>query len=458
MRKITQTPRVLLIAEAANPTFVSVPLVGWSLSRAIAAKVSCLVVTQVRNRQAFLDQGLLEGQDFVALDTERIAKPLYRFSQFLRRCGLGWTSTTAVAAISYYAFEHRLVQQLGSRVMAGEFDLVHRITPLSPTVPSGAIARLCQRAGVPLLLGPLNGGVPWPKQFRRAQHLEGEWLAYVRGAYRFLPGYRRTLESASVVLVGSQATQEQIPERWRCKCVYVPENAIDPSKFIRSSSHSSPVPLRIGFVGRLVPYKGADMLLEALAPFVRDGRVIVNIYGDGPEAGRLRDLIACEQMASGATLRGWVPHQELAGLLSQDHMLVFPSIREFGGGVVLEAMALGVVPAVVGYGGPGELVTEDTGFTIPLGSREEIVAGIRRIVDSVLSCPESLDDLRHAGMMRVREHFTWDAKAAKVLEVYRWVRGQRDFSPADEPGFSSMPSAQATVASGSRRFSRSAPE
>lgn len=444
--------RVLIVAEAANPSFVSVPLVGWSLARAIAARVDCVVVTQVRNRQAFLDHGLVEERDFLALDTERTAKPLYRFSQFLRRCGLGWTSTTAVAAISYYAFEHRLVQQLGPRVMAGEFDLVHRITPLSPTVPSGAVAKVCERAGVPLLLGPLNGGVPWPKEFRRAQHLEGEWLAYVRGVYRLLPGYRRTLKFASVILAGSQATHDQIPMRWRTKCVYLPENAIDPSKFTRPNGHSPPTPLRVGFVGRLVPYKGADMLLEALAPFVRDGRVIVNIYGDGPEANKLRDLISQENIASGATLRGWVPHQELAGLLSQDHLLVFPSIREFGGGVVLEAMALGVVPVVVNYGGPGELVTPESGFAVPLGSRQEIVEGIRRIVQGVLNRPETLDGLRQAGIERVKQHFTWDAKAEKILEVYRWVLGQRPSSPAEEPGFSSLPHEPPTMPVGRSEF------
>jgi glycosyltransferase involved in cell wall biosynthesis len=218
------------------------------------------------------------------------------------------------------------------------------------------------------------------------------------------------------------------------------------------------MPLRVGFVGRLVPLKGVDMLLEALAPFIREGRVTVNIYGDGPEASGLRDLISRESIGSGAILRGWVPHQELAGLLSQDHMLIFPSIREFGGGVVLEAMALGVVPVVVNYGGPGELVTPETGFAVPLGSRQEIVAGIRLIVQGVLDRPESLDGLRQAGIERVKQHFTWDAKADKILEVYRWVLGLRPSSPSEEPGFSSLPSERQSIPVGSPDFTMTGPE
>lgn len=109
-------------------------------------------------------------------------------------------------------------------------DVVHRVTPLSPTTPS-LMARRCRRAGVPFVLGPLNGGVPWPAEFREAQHREREWLAYVRDAYKLLPGYRSTREDSAAILVGSQATFAQLPECHRARAVYLPENAVDPARF-----------------------------------------------------------------------------------------------------------------------------------------------------------------------------------------------------------------------------------
>jgi glycosyltransferase involved in cell wall biosynthesis len=431
-------PRVLLVAESANPEFVSVPLEGWSHSVAISQLCDGLIVTQIRNRKAFLDAGMREGQDFHAIDSEWLAKPLYRVNRVFRRIGLGWTTTTAMASLAYYAFERALCQEFRDRLMDGAFDLVHRVTPLSPTIPSFYLSRLCERAGVPFVLGPINGGVPWPKQFRSALRSEGEWLSYVRSAYKLLPGAGRTLDTAAAIIVGSRDTCKQVPGRHQDKCVYIAENAVDPARFSLRSARFSQFPIRAAFVGRLVPYKGADMMLEALSELVRSGRIEINIYGDGPERTRLEAFCKRERIEGGVRFHGWVKHSELQGKLADNHIFVFPSIREFGGAVVLEAMALGIVPVIVGYGGPGELVTPQTGFAVPMGSRAQIVADVRAAVASVVDDPDVISGMREAGLERVRRHFTWDAKAKKVTEVYRWALGERGSRPEVDPGFDSL--------------------
>jgi len=111
-----------------------------------------------------------------------------------------------------------------------EFDIVHRITPLSPTVPS-LLARKCREIGVPFVVGPLNGGLAWPKGFEHVRRQEREWLSYFRGAYKLLPGYRSMRANAAAILAGSRDALEQMPREYRDRCFYIAENGIDVSRF-----------------------------------------------------------------------------------------------------------------------------------------------------------------------------------------------------------------------------------
>ncbi len=424
-------PRVLLIAEQANPEFVSVPLEGWSHSQAIAEVVEAHLVTQVRNREAILRAGLVEGEDFTAIDSEKVAARMHKLSGVLRGGkGKGWTTVMAMSAVSYAYFEKLVWKQFGDAIKRGEYDVVHRLTPLSPTLPS-SLAKKCKKAGVPFVWGPINGGVAWPKAFNAARRAEREWLSYVRDAYKLLPGYRATRQHAHTIIVGSTATHAQVPAAYHDQCVYIPENAIDPRKFVakRTRTAQPGEPIKLVFVGRLVPYKGADMLLDAVAELVRAKRVTVTIIGDGPERGKLETVIEREGLADGVTLAGWVEHAQLQHTLAEHDVFAFPSIREFGGAVVLEAMAVGLVPVVVDYGGPGELVTDRTGYRVAIGPREQIVADFRAAIQKIVDDPASLEPMSHAAMQRVEQAFTWSAKAHQVAAVYAHATGQSSQRP-----------------------------
>ncbi|KAA5546140.1 glycosyltransferase family 4 protein [Roseiconus nitratireducens] len=423
--------RVLLIAEACNPQMVSVPLVGWSHVDAVRKlpDIDALIVTQVRNREALLQAGLREDTDFVAIDSERIAKPAWKAASLLRGgSNKGWTTVTAIATLTYPYFENLIWKRFGSQIQDGSFDLVHRVTPLSPTAPS-RLAHRCRRAKVPFVLGPLNGGVPWPKQFDAARRREREWLSYVRSGYKLLPGYRQTRRDAAALMIGSQDTWQQVPQEYREKCVYIPENGIDPDRFSGRRNRQAEQPLRLVFLGRLVPYKGADMVIEAAADLIRSEQAVLTIVGDGPERETLERQAEMLGIGNGVRFVGRVPHEAVQQHLIESDLFVFPSIREFGGAVALEAMAVGLVPLVVRYGGLAELVTDQTGFTVEIGSRQEIIQQLRPVLERVAADPSLIETRSQAAHQRAMEWFSWEAKARQVREVYRWVLGQRSEKP-----------------------------
>jgi glycosyltransferase involved in cell wall biosynthesis len=427
---MTERVRVLVLAEACNPEWASVPLVGWSMARALAEVADVHLVTQLRNRDALRRAGLREGTDFTALDTEAVARPLCQIGSWLRGgAGKGWTTVTALSALGYYYFESEVWRRFGPRVAAREFDIVHRVTPLSPTVPS-LIASRCRKAGVPFILGPLNGGLAWPRGFERTRWQEREWLSYLRCVYKLLYGFRSTRRDAAALLIASKATWDDMPASYLPKCFYVPENAIDPRRFPHASRRGHGLPVRAVFVGRLVPYKGADLLLEAAAPGLRSGRLTLTVVGDGPQRPLLEALIRRLGVEAGVRLAGWVPHVRVREFLNDADVFTFPSVREFGGGVVLEAMASGLPPVVADYGGPGELVTAQTGWKVPIGPRGELVRQLRAALEDILQRPEGLAQKSEAAARRALTHFTWSAKARQVGQVYDWVLGRTPGPPA----------------------------
>ncbi|PZX13453.1 glycosyltransferase involved in cell wall biosynthesis [Palleronia aestuarii] len=417
----TSRPRVLVIAEAANPEMVSVPLVGYQLAAALRAVADIHVVTQVRNRAAFLAAGWTEGEDFTAIDSEAVAAPLHRFANAVVGQGRGWTARQAISALSYAWFERLVWRRFGDRIRAREWDIVHRVTPLTPTKAS-AVAPKCAAAGVPFVLGPLNGGVPWPAGFDAERRREREWLSYLRGAYKVLPGQGATMKAAAAILVGSRHTMSEIPAAHRARTIYLPENAIDPARFnARAAPGTSGGPLRGVFVGRMVPYKGPDMLLEAALPLLRDGLLTLEMIGDGPMLEGLRARAARDGVGRAVTFHGWLDHRDVQGVMAGCDLLTFPSIREFGGGVVLEAMALGIPPLIVDYAGPGELVRPDWGYTVPIGPRARIVADFAAELARLAADPTDLAVKGTAARARVDAVFTWERKARQVARVYEWV-------------------------------------
>ncbi len=416
--------KVLLIAESCNPKMISVPLVGFSQAKALAELADTHVVTHWRNGEDLRSVGWVEGRDFSTVDAEKPAKLAWWLGEKIAGRGKGWTLQTALFVPTYYYFEHLVWKAFGARIAAGEFDIVHRLTPLSPTAPSTLAAR-CKSVGVPFILGPLNGGVPWPKQFDSARRKEKEWLSYVRGAYQLMPAYRSTRGDAAAILIASRDTLKQMPAQYQRRCFYLPENAIDPNRFTLRRTHQAKRPIRVVFLGRLVPYKGADMLLEAIAPLAKDGSVVLDVIGDGPMMGELKELLVRLGSPANINLRGWVEHGKVQEWLAQADVFAFPSVREFGGAVALEAMAVGTVPIVLDYGGPAELVTEKTGFLVPMGNRQQIIHSFRTILADLAINPHKIEEKSHAALRRAREQFTWASKAVQTLEIYRWVLNPR---------------------------------
>ncbi len=278
-----------------------------------------------------------------------------------------------------------------------------------------------------MLIGPLNGGLPWPAYYPEIRKQEREWLAPVRGLYRWLPYHRSTYRHARGVIAGSVHTASEVPGWFRGRRYYVPENGVDPERIALGTGWRPPEPgtrFRFVTVGRLVPYKGMDLIVQAMARLTalrRDAEL--HVIGDGPFRTTLEALASESGLSSIVTFAGWVEHTKLQDHLRRAQAFVFPSLREFGGGVVVEAMGSGLPPIVVDYGGPGELVTDECGIRLPMAPREQLVSRLSESMESLLDDPDRCQRMSLAGIDRVRCSFTWPQKAAQIVTIYRDLLG-----------------------------------
>lgn len=422
--------RALILADSCNPEWPSLPVVGYKAARAIADHADVVVATHIRNKPAIEKAGGCGRATVHYIDNEYIARPMYALSRFLRGGNeVGWTTHIATIYPSYLAFEREVWKAFKGQLKAREFDVVHRITPMSPTIPSP----MASWSPVPFVLGPLNGGLKWPAEFTEELKREKEYLTYLRNAYRLLPYYRSTYANSAAILAGFQHTVDDLPSNALDRTIDFPEVGIDPELFSSPGKRQRRDRKTILYAGRFVPYKCPDVPVAAFAhnPELRRHRLVM--VGDGPERERIEAIIEEHKLHDCVELLGWKTQQEVGQLMREADIFAFPSIRELGAGAVVEAMACGLAMAVVNYGAPAGLVTPECGIKVPLGTKQHLVEQYANELGALVEDEARLASSGEAAHRRALDVYSWQAKAERTLEVYEWVTGKRVVRPEFEP-------------------------
>lgn len=423
---MTRPLRVLILADDCNPEWPSLPVVGYKAARSIADHAEVTVATHVRNRPNIEKVGFGKARvEYV--DNEYVARGLYKLNLWLRGGNeVGWTTNIAMNYPSYLAFEWEVWRRFGADIKAGKFDVVHRITPMSPTLPSP----LARETRVPFILGPLNGGLPWPEGYGQEREREREWLVKLREAYRYLPFYRSSYEKSAAILAAFDHTLRDLPKSALPRAIHFPEVGIDPELF-RAPPARQGDRLTFLFAGRLVPYKLPGLPIECFAQSeaLRAHRLL--IVGDGPEREAMELAIAEHKLHDSVQMLGKKPQSEVAELMRQADVFVFPSIRELGAGVVIEAMASGLCCVAADYGGPAGLLANGRGVKVPLGHKSRLADDFTRELEKIAANPALAREYGERGRQHALANYTWDVKAQRTVEIYRWaVDGRRGPPPA----------------------------
>jgi glycosyltransferase involved in cell wall biosynthesis len=195
-------------------------------------------------------------------------------------------------------------------------------------------------------------------------------------------------------------------------------HGVDLERFQPTPLRPVAVPLRLLAVGRLVPKKGFDVLLEAAArvPWA----VELDLVGDGPELGRLRGLTLALHLASRVRFLGSLTHAELPGAYARADVVVVPSVEDESGdrdglpNVVLEAMASSRPIVASDMGAIGSAITHGvTGLLVQPGSVPQLVESLTLVA----SDPVLRAGLAERARERVEQRFTLTRCADRLERI-----------------------------------------
>lgn len=314
-------------------------------------------------------------------------------------------------------------------------------TPLAPSFP-GALARHARQSDVVI------HHAPFPLADLALARLESEaalivyWHADIVGrALLKLPfnaAIRRTLERADRIIVADHSTMmnSDVLPAFEHKCTVVPYGAdigfwstCTAAETARADMLRHEFPRMILAIGRLVPYKGYDILIQALRNI--DAQVI--FIGEGPLLPALQAQAARLGVADRVIFRGRIDTSEIKSHLHAAKAFAFPSLTsaEAFGIVQLEAMAaaLPIVNTWLPTAVPGIARHDIEALTVDVGNSQQLAVALARILDE----PGLASRLGQAAQLRAQSVYTQARYVARMKEIYHEVLAQKRGYPGAKP-------------------------
>jgi glycosyltransferase involved in cell wall biosynthesis len=375
--------RVLIVNHEYPPIGGGASKVSGELSRRLVAQGHRVVVVTSRSR------GLPKFENIDGIDVHRV----WTWRKNIHDGGLRGSATFLLSALPHLR-----------RILSSEsIDVVHFFFGL----PTGLLSFYTHGVRrLPYIVGLRGSDVP---------HYDDK-NAILRLLHRLLlPLTRRIWRGASAVFAVSHGLKNLAQQTTPELPIRVIHNGIDivetvPELRIKSSNS----PIRLLSVARLVPRKGIDLLLEAIATTDR-ADLDLTIAGTGPSLAALEEQARSLGIGDRVHFEGFCSVEKLRVLNLESDIFVLPTLSDAFPNAVLEAMgaALPVVASNVG-GIPEAVVDEKSGLLVEAGN----VSQLREAIEKLAGNPGMRKRLGEAGQIQVEQRFTWKNNALQYVQSY----------------------------------------
>lgn len=405
--------RILLSAYACEPGRGSEPGIGWQWATRLAESGhEVFVITRANNERAIEN----------ALRDRRI--PTLRFAYFdLPRWARFWKRGARGVHLYYFLWQWLSFPIAYRLHRIWRFDVVHHLTFGVFRQPS-----LLALLDAPFIFGPVGGGEHAPRSLLRGLPLAARARELARdlaNTYaRVDPLLRIALKRSAAILCKTEETRDRMPRSYREQCSLFLEIGSEARKSPgyaarRSAQARHSTKLRVLYVGRLIHLKGLHFGLPAFARLLPEfPHSRFTIVGNGPQESELRDLSYRLNLDRHIDWVQWVPHNEVMSLYEQHDVLLFPSLHDSSGNVVLEAMTHALPVVCLKLGGPAAIVDSFSGIRVDAREPSQVIEQLGNALLLLAGNPLLRAFLSRGAHARANNYFSWRAQVERMTTLY----------------------------------------
>jgi glycosyltransferase involved in cell wall biosynthesis len=398
--------RVLLSAYACEPNRGSEPEVGRQRALHMQTHADEVWVLTRANNQSVIEAESLSytrGLHFIYYDLPKWARRLKKQAWFL--------------PVYYVLWQWGAYRTAARHHRDKPFDSVYHVTFVS--IQTGSFMG---KLGIPFVVGPIAGGERAPWRLRRSMPIHGKASELLRDLrivlQRYSPLTRLALSAADRIYVATPDSLRLVSPKWHFKTEVQLGVAICSEKARQTKLWPSASP-RFIFAGRLVTNKGVHFAIQALSEARKTvPAATLTLIGSGPDERWLRAVAKRFGVEDAVEFAGQLPRQQLIDSLHGYTALVFPSLHDSGGMVVLEALSEGLPVVCLDLGGPGFMVNASCGIVVPTTDADEAQV-VREIANAMISMGSmtvtELEDLSRGAIARASE-LSWAALTARIAQ------------------------------------------
>jgi glycosyltransferase involved in cell wall biosynthesis len=421
--------RILLSAFSCGPHRGSEEGVGWNWAVEAAGLGHEVIALTQTELQGEIEAEVASGRLPPTLRLEFFMPP---WLDWLQRTGVALKFEQLTWHLVHLVWQILAYRYARKHLAAWRVEVVHHITFGGIRHPT-----LMGRLPIPLVLGPLGGGERAPFALRRGFGWRAWLTDLVRDQHtwliRFDPITRFACADALVVYVKTAQSRAVLPARHHGKIEVRLEIGSREVAARPRPEHRPGQPLKLLFAGRFLYWKGMHLGLMALAELSRRGvEARLTMLGQGPEEEVWRRLAADLGIAPTIDWRGWVPYDQLGELYCGHHALLYPSLHDSSGNVVLESLNHGLPVVCLDLGGPAEMVDLSCGRVIATSGRSEAECA-RALADALqeLAGSDALLQQLSAGARARAQGCRWPVVVASLYDdVTRRLQRRSAHAPA----------------------------